>query len=54
MLHLQIVGVPETPGGLSALGTGAPQFKRTIAGSAAGGMALNPLVADAEGRVDVS
>lgn len=53
-LHLQIVGVPETPDGLSALGTGGAQFKRTIAGSAAGGMALTPLVVDAEGKVDVS
>lgn len=54
-LHLQIVGVPERPDGLSALGTGAPLFKRTIAGSASGvGGVLNGLVADAEGNVDVS
>ncbi len=51
-LHLQIVGVPETAQGLSALGMGAPLLKRTIAGSVAG-LSLNQVVTDAEGRVDV-
>jgi hypothetical protein len=51
-LHLQIIGVPQTAQGLSALGTGAPMFKKTIAGSASG-LGMNPLVTDADGNVDV-